>query len=104
MSRGNLYVQLPDGEIRYGIYNGTCGIAQPNLYDTPEEAWDAYRNGRSYSAYEEGAGEPVIAATDYGGGWAWEATATRTHLTSKHESLPYDGPAVEELPMPAWAK
>lgn len=104
MSRANLYVRLPSGEVRYGIYNGTCDIAQPNLYDTPDQAWEAWRSHTTWGEYDEGAGDPVVVATDYGGGWAWEATATRDRLTSKHEMYPYDGDSPAELPFPEWAK
>lgn len=93
MSRGSLAVRFPDGTVRYGIYNGTVDVAWPPLFDAPNEAWDAWRqwyglagtwDGAVYE-YEEGAGEPVDVATNYGGGWSWKATATRNHLTSKHD-------------------
>ena len=103
MSRANLFVRMPDGEVRYGIYNGTIDMAETRLYDTPAQAWDGWHDGTSCDRdAEPGAGEPVIVATDYGGdGWAWEATATRDHLMSGTEPYETDG---EFLPMPEWAR
>lgn len=40
MSRSTLYVRFPDGEVRFGIFNDTVGVAVPPLFDTEREAWD----------------------------------------------------------------
>jgi hypothetical protein len=92
---------MPDGEIRYGIYNGTTDVAQSDLFDTPDEAWDAWGSRNMFGDFEEGSGDPVLVATDYGGGWMWEATATRDQLTSNFE--PYEIEGYEERPFPLWA-
>lgn len=108
-----MVVRFPDGEVRWGIFNGTCNLASPALFDTMDEAWEHRKvcahervplkgkNGFDYTlprcvAYEENAGEPVECWTNYGGEWHWKATATKTHLTSNHEA---EG---EERGTPAW--
>jgi hypothetical protein len=90
VSRASLWVRFPDGTVKCGIYNGTVDQVWPPLFDTSDEAWDAwhtYYDVRSAAAehwfdYEDNAGEVVEVAVDYGRGSCWRATATRTHVTS----------------------
>lgn len=96
-------VRFSDGDVRWGIFNGTANLAQAALFPTMEEAWEhrktcthglverVGRTGVPYrlpgcAAYEENDGEPVECWTNYGGEWHWKATATKTHLTSNHEA------------------
>lgn len=118
MSSGTLFVRFPDGEVRYGIYHGTCNLAQPPLFDTIDAAWEHRRSkcdhpqikrisnsGFEYSlpscaVYDEGEGDPVDVYTNYGGDWFWCATATRTHLTSGHDGAEVD----QREGTPPWVK
>lgn len=92
-----MWVRFPDGDIRYGIYNGTSDLAFPFLLSTSNaDAWDRYSAARDrYSAasaadrgddllgYED---EPdgevfdVRIATNYGGGWSWSGRAAKNVL------------------------
>lgn len=84
MSRGNLYVLFPNGDVRYGIYNGTSDTAGRPLQPTPEFTWEEWRGvgpWRDPYALVEGDDEPVVIASDYGGGFSWEGRATREYLT-----------------------
>lgn len=42
MSRANAQVKFPDGTIKYGIYNGTVDVYWAPLFNSSEEAWDAW--------------------------------------------------------------
>lgn len=101
MSRATLFVKFPDGKIRYGIYNGRVDIARPMLYDTIDEAW--HNRFEDWSEYEEGSGEPVEVATNYGGGFCWRGTATKEHLTSAHDPWALDEFDYRSI-LPDWAK
>lgn len=99
MSRATLYVRFPDGSLRYGLYDGTSDFAWAQLYATPSEAWDAY--GSEPYDFDDGDGEPVDVATDYGAGFSWRGTATRDFLTSGYE--PYENDSYESGE-PSWAR
>lgn len=99
MSRGTLFVKFPDGEIRYGIYNGTVDIARPPLFDSIHEAWA--NRFEDWPEYVKGSGEVVKVASNYGGGFWWRATATRKHLTSGHDIMEVED---YENGLPSWAK
>lgn len=77
MSSGWAAVRFPDGTVKACIYNGTSDILVPRLYDTTGEAWEARKNGADAWPDPEGEPEPVIVYSDYGGGFWWEAKATR---------------------------
>jgi hypothetical protein len=82
-----MWVRFPDGEVRHGIYSGTTDSVYPPLYATDDEAWDAYKSGELSTrtradTSRHGEGEPVVVATNYGGGSWWQATATRESVTS----------------------
>lgn len=97
MSRATLYVRFPDGTLRYGIYNGTSDIARSELTDTPQHAWGGYQDD-----VDPGPDEAVDIASDYGGGFAWKGTATRTQLTSGHDMMEADADSYFNS-LPDWA-
>lgn len=100
MSSASAAVLFPDGEIRYGIYNGTSDVMYPSLYATVDEAWDAWSNSQSRSKssfprirelWEKGAATEVFDVaiySDYGGGWSWRGQATTTDIVDGLD--PYD--------------
>ena len=45
MSRASAYVRLPDGTVRYALYEGTSDTFYRQTYPTLSEAWDRYHNG-----------------------------------------------------------
>jgi hypothetical protein len=101
MSRATLYVRFPDGQVKYGIYNGTVDIAQPWLVDTPTEAWDIWHGGNLTHYWQESQpeGEPVDVATDYGGGFSWQGRATTDRLVDGFEPFELDS----HDGLPEWA-
>ena len=100
MSRATLYVQFPDGTVRYGLYNGTSDYAWPKLYATPEEAWDAY-DSQPRAGEHPGVATPVRLATDYGHGFSWPGMATQDEVTAGHDAFG-EGDGYESG-LPAWA-
>lgn len=106
MSRATLYVRFPDGEIRYGIYNGTIDAAGFfALVGTVDEAWDAKADD-NFERYPEPVGpvEPVEIATDYGGGFHWIGAAARNTLVNGNDPYFADeaGATIDGLPL--WAE
>lgn len=43
MSRATAQVKLSNGTIRFGIYNGTIDVYWPYLFDSEQEAWEAWQ-------------------------------------------------------------
>lgn len=43
MSRTIAKVKFPDGDIKYGIYNGTTDFFWQPLFCSPQEAWDSWK-------------------------------------------------------------
>ncbi len=101
MSRATMFVKFPDGEIRYGIYNGTSDIARTDLFETLDQAWNNRSQPANWADWAEGEGEPVDVATNYGGGFSWKATATKDFLTSGHDPYELDSYSPD---FPDWAK
>jgi hypothetical protein len=88
VSSGTLFVRFPDGEVRYGIYHGTCDIANDRLFATSDEAWEARVTGAHnwpLDSPEPAVTEPVSIYTNYGGGFYWEGRASREMLTDGHQ-------------------
>ena len=78
MSSASMAVRFPDGDIRWGIYNGTSDIAQPWLYPTPEEAWGARRsNKRTWDESPVGEQFDVDVFSWYGPGFWWKGLSTK---------------------------
>lgn len=85
MSRASAQVKFPDGTIRFGVYHGTSDVYYDQLYDTPEAAWTAYRDGSINEWLEESLGGEeydVEIADDYGGGETYRGRATKYRITS----------------------
>lgn len=98
MSRATLYVQFPDGTVRYGLYDGTSDVACSPLYSSPHAAWDVYDLSGSDGEVPDEA-ERVHVASDYGGGFSWVGLATRDRLVGGFE------PDVDyESGLPSWAR
>lgn len=81
MSRGSAAVLFPDGEVRYGIYNGTVDLMWRHLFDTTTEAWDAwdvyYRGDGTEPPVPEGEEVfDVVIYSDYGV-HSWPGRASR---------------------------
>jgi hypothetical protein len=96
MSRATLYVRFPDGEVRFGLYNGTSDIAWSPLYATQGEAWDVY----TAEPWPDGTteGTAVDVATNYGNGFWWRGVATRDALLSPLDPWQDAEIVVDELP------
>ena len=45
MSRASAFIRLPDGTMRYALYEGTCDFIWRQTYASMDEAWEQYRNG-----------------------------------------------------------
>lgn len=76
MSRALLRVRFNDGLILQGVYSGTSDSCYPPLQDMSEELiWrpDVMRRDEDIVL-----SEPVVIASDYGGGFYWEGEACRT--------------------------
>lgn len=95
MSRANAQVRFPDGTIKYGIYNGTVDYYWHPLFDTPEEAWQAWNSyykstpmdDSSYPHYDGmDYVEQVEIADDYGSGDTYRGTATKRYIASNLEA------------------
>lgn len=99
MSNASAAILFPDGEIRYGIYHGTSDLMYPALFDTIDEAWD---NNRTDRMDERGAGQqqvfPVVIYSDYGGGFYWNGTATRTDIIDGIDGWDDDHPRTDGHP------
>lgn len=89
MSRACGYVRFPDGAVKAFIYNGTTDTVWPALFDTSDEAWEAYRQTKlpgevdwEWVFFPEPVGveEPVEIYSDYGHGFWWHAAATRNRI------------------------
>lgn len=95
-------VRFPNGDIRYGTYNGTSDIARPALYDTIEEAWEHRHDPWPQLAIDEaGEGEPVEICTNYGDGYWWTGSrATREVIVSGYS--PFDDADEEHDGIPDW--
>lgn len=103
MSSASLAVRFPNGDIRYGVYNGTSDLARPALHETPEEAWEHRHDPWPQLAIEEAASEaePVEVATNYGNGFWWTGSmATRELITSGYS--PFDEAEEEHDGLPDW--
>lgn len=101
MSRAQAAVRFPDGTVKFAIYDGTSDVLYPGLFNTHEDAWDAYSASRArkeradadplwpkrpdfISADEI---EDVVVYQDYGGGGWWEAKATREFVICPLETF-----------------
>ncbi len=45
MSRATAMIRLPDGTVRYALYEGTCDVVWRQTYAGCRAAWDAYQAG-----------------------------------------------------------
>lgn len=102
MSRATLYVQFPDGSVRYGLYDGTTDVAWPELFATPKAAWDNYGAETPFDADPP---VPVRLATDYGGGCSWSGTSTRSRVIGGRDQ--FDASEDDDSysdGLPSWAK
>ncbi len=93
-------VLFPDGEIRYGMYCGTNDVIWPRLFDSIDEAWNAYSNHGSRTSsmddfirtfyppngFDRTQGESVQIWIDYGGGSEHTGRATREFVTSEWDT------------------
>lgn len=79
MSRSSMAVRFPDGTVKYGIYNGTSDVANADLHDTQNEAWEA--EGCFFDLTPVGEEEDVVIFSAYGGGFYWPSKATRNRIT-----------------------
>lgn len=109
MSSGTLIVRFPDGELRYGIYHGTCDIANDRLFATSDEAWEARETGDTSWPWQTPVPsdpEPVVIFTNYGGGFYWDGTASKEMVVDGR--APYgdewDGSGAKEMTdgRPGW--
>lgn len=89
MSRANAQVRFPDGTIKFGIYNGTADIYMEWLFNTPEEAWDAWQKYRESGYDSKTFDKPfddvyfdVEIADDYGGGDCYLGRANKSQIVS----------------------
>lgn len=80
MSRATLAVRFPDGEIRYGIYDGTRDLAYPLLVDTSSEAWALPYRDKGPEIPVEVRSEAVVIFCPLAGGFYWDGRATRTRI------------------------
>ena len=90
MSRANAQVRFPDGTIKYGIYNGTVDVYWEPLFDSAEEAWEAWREyynseplnvNKWLNIYDDGYYDVEI-ADDYGRGDCYIGRASKSQIVS----------------------
>ena len=93
MSRANAQVKFPDGTIKHGIYNGTVDYYWEPLFETSEEAWDAWQeyykdDNLDDSKWDSPLGTiyDVEIADDYGGGETYRTQATKSRITGEVEA------------------
>ena len=91
MSRASMVVKLADGTVRYGIYNGTVDVCWEPLFDTLNEAWDAWQRyyGRDgdwvMPDMPDAPEQDALIYSDYGGGWWWEGRATYNRVVGPRD-------------------
>lgn len=80
MSRAGAEFYKPDGTlIGYGLFEGTCAVMQPGIFETQQAAWDAYMPESDWQKTREckaahHPAEPCLLWNDYGGGSWWPGT------------------------------
>ncbi len=86
VSRSGMAVLFPDGEIRYGLFDGTGSSVLPRLFESVDEAWDLRDKGGDWwmpfhppADFDREQGEPVRI---FNGMHEWEGRATREFITS----------------------
>ena len=96
MSRASAAFLFPDGEIRYGLYNGTVDCMAKGLFenaDAPWDEWEEYRNeliSLSSLFRDPSPGDevfPVIAYSDYGLGFWFHGTATKNCFLGPYDPM-----------------
>lgn len=110
MSRASAAVRFPDGTVKFGIYNGTCDVMQPGLFDNPKDPWDAFyakgkfegQPGACWPAEVVGEPEDVVIYSDYGGGFYWPGRATRNRIIGPLDWDGWDG--TDREGEPKWAR
>jgi hypothetical protein len=105
MSHAYGFVRFPSGEILFYEYNGTADIVIPKLYETCEEVQQHWREegDAAWAPCSHGDDVLVEIATDYGGGFSWEARACRKCPTVTSSGLDEYGRAEKNRPLPEWA-
>lgn len=89
MSRATAEVKFPDGTIKYGIYNGTVDIFFRPLFNSVDEAWEAWRefytgecdDSKWLNNYDDTYYDVEI-ADSYGGGTTYIGRASKTQIVS----------------------
>lgn len=90
MSRANAQVKFPDGTIKHGIYNGTIDHFWFPLFDTSEQAWDAWHEYYESKPMDDDKWQhpyddsyyTVEIADDYGGGAIYIGRASKSQIVS----------------------
>lgn len=90
MSRANAQVKFPDGTIKYGIYNGTIDCYWFPLFDTAEQAWEAWEEYYNTKPMDDSKWEQpyddsyytVDIADDYGSGETYIGRASKSQIVS----------------------
>lgn len=83
MSRASMAVRFPDGEVRWGVYEGTSDVYAPWLYPSLDAAWADSRSGeRSWDEPTDGDVVDVEVWSGYGYGWVVRGTAAKNRLVT----------------------
>lgn len=110
MSRASATFYFDDGDVTFGIYEGTCDIMQTFMSYDRHEPWDWYyergawadssdRYGWAEKCAHEG--EHCLAYSDYGYGYVWEGKACRECMVFRGPFEPFDVPLLFDFHSPA---
>lgn len=83
MSSATGQVRFNDGLILYFVYGGTVDEIYPKLFESREEAFNAWGDeslSLKNSITSVADSEPVELATNYGGGFNWVGKASRSAM------------------------
>ncbi len=104
MTRESMAVRFKDGQIKYGLFNGTVCIVWPKLFDSQEQAWEHLDAGTYVDFYPRGL-EQGLPADDMADnvlvwvpGQMWRGRATKDWLLSP--AHPFENPEVQILNIP----
>jgi len=96
MSHSHGAVRFGNGDIFYIEFNGTVDVCLSNLYKSPEEVQEHWREQKwKHCNHKPVRLEPIEIAVEYGGGWYWNGFACKECMVITDRCEPFD-PASED--------
>ena len=104
MSHAIGLAKFKDGTILWYEYDGTSGIAGPDLYETHNELKLNWRKRASWEKAAPGDDDVEVELySDYGRGFYWSARASRERMVITKTRMPFDDEGAVMLDR-SWAK